>query len=664
MIGMKRYLLHSVQGRIISVLVIFITVMFLVSLYTINSATPTVMMEEKANKLLGIAKFQDTELGDRSYDDILAAAGALNASREEKITILNEALRDSTDKIASIYPDLGVGYYSLDLEAILTYGPSQENGSSVGRAIASDHPGRTVMAQNMPLVRNGSMVRGNIMNGMYPISRGGQVIGYAWANELTTNIEQGYRETVGSLLLFLTLFFFVAMFIAVYLSIRLVRDLDKVIVGTKAMRHDLSQRIDVQGGEMGEVAESINRMAESIENTTKEHEALLMAKAENHAQREFLARMSHELRTPMNGVLGMTRLAMKADTKEKSQEYLGKIQSSATLLLGIINDILDFSKIEANKVELEKTPFSIHQTVENLCELIRPRLDEKNLTLNTVLDETVPDMVIGDGLKLSQVLLNLLGNAVKFTSSGSVALEIAASALTPDTVRLNCMVKDTGIGISKEKIEQLFKPFSQADSSTARTFGGTGLGLFISKALIELMGGEIAVTSKPGEGSVFSFYVLLSQYNGQDIEETEALTDEALDHRYVDCQALLAEDNDINREIAIVVLGDFGFQIDTAHNGVEAVEAFQKKRYDLIFMDIRMPIMDGFEATRRIRAIEAEKGETRIPIIAMTANAMKEDREASKEAGMDAHIAKPLNLAEIQQALKSVLPQDKPTQPA
>ncbi|MDR0719501.1 MAG: response regulator, partial [Treponema sp.] len=402
-------------------------------------------------------------------------------------------------------------------------------------------------------------------------------------------------------------------------------------------------------------------------------QALIRAEAANTAQRDFLARMSHEIRTPMNGVLGMTRLAIQAKTPDQCQEYLKKIQASASLLLGIINDILDFSKIEAGKLELESRSFNIIELVDNIRELMMPRIDEKALEFIVVLDESIPSRVQGDGLRLSQILLNLLGNAVKFTKEGSIGLEIKCRPILPELpaelpakpkIRLDCMVRDSGIGMSSEQQNILFQPFAQADSSTARRFGGTGLGLSISKALVELMGGAITVSSEPGKGSVFAFFVELEASESEAVKDSPVAL-EMENRRYDGCTFLLAEDNEINQEIALALLSELGAKVDIANNGEEAVEAFLQKDYSLIFMDIRMPIMDGLEAARRIRTIEAERREKSlkkkggqlskfpkgIPIIAMTANAMREDREASLAAGMNAHISKPIDIIEIKKSL-------------
>ncbi|MDR0656194.1 MAG: response regulator [Treponema sp.] len=628
------------------------------------------VLGEKEAKLLGIAVVLDKYLGDDTYDDILRRRGAESASREEKIAVLNRELAAVTDMVASAYTGLGLGYYSRELDAILSYGPSAAFGDFVGRSIGEDHLGRRVMADGTAMVSTGSMVRGNIMNAMHPVIRNGNSIGYIWANELVTDIEKELSTITRRVFLISGITYGLVFILVLLLSRRILRDINRIVNGVRFLRFDLSKKIGKTGGELGEVVDSINNMADEIIKANESQQALIRAEAANTAQRDFLARMSHEIRTPMNGVLGMTRLAMQAKTPELCQEYLKKIQSSASLLLGIINDILDFSKIEAGKLELENDNFNLIGLIDNIRELMMPRINEKGLEFIIILDESIPSLVRGDALRLSQILLNLLGNAVKFTNQGSITLEIKSRFISPELspalpgttkIRLDCMVRDSGIGMSSEQQNILFQPFAQADSSTARRFGGTGLGLSISKALVELMGGAITVSSEPGKGSVFAFFVELETSENETVKEPE-ISPEMENRRYEGYRFLLAEDNEINQEIALAVLSDLGAQVDIANNGQEAVEAFLKKDYSLIFMDIRMPIMDGLEAARRIRALEAERrGKNReypkgIPIIAMTANAMKEDREASLAAGMNDHISKPLNITEIKKSLYRELP--------
>ena len=765
---MKKLFSFSFQHKVLLGLLLLMNVPFFLTGYMAKNSTESLILQEKENKLLAFAEVLNSHLGQGGFEAILQQHGALDAPREERIKILNKVLGGFTDEVGAAAPGLGVGYYSRDLDAIITYGPSTEFGYTVGLSIPLDHPGRIVMRTNLPLVRSGTMVRGDIMNAMTPISRNGEVLGYIWANELTTDITAQLHLMARNIGLIMLLCFGVTFGLLFLLSRRTVRDVDRIIKGVRAMRSDLSTRIAVSGGELGEVVNSINAMAADIgkanEETNRaisvlqsilsnveatvyvcdpqthtlvyvndylanllgrhdlqgkacyealqgltgpcsfcpqqklfdeagspiltplrwethnplikrdflvtdrlitwhdgrllhmevgtdvtERNALAMAEAANLAQREFLARMSHELRTPMNGVLGMTRLAMQADPPPAQMEYLRKIQSSAALLLGIINDILDFSRIEAGKLTIERHHFDLHEMVENIRELILPRAGENNLDFTIAMDASVPQYVVGDELRLSQVLLNLLGNASKFTLKGYVTLEMRAETLPSGSLHLHCVVRDSGIGMTKDQLEALFTPFSQADTSISREFGGTGLGLSISKALVELMGGIIIASSESGKGSEFSFFV-----------ELEPASDEALpvqkdehswDNAHYNGQSfLLVEDNAINQEIALAILEELGAAVDVANNGEEGVKAFLQKDYSLILMDVRMPIMDGLEATRRIRSSDKHDAAT-VPIIAMTANAMREDREASKEAGMNGHIAKPIDMNE----LKSVL---------
>ena len=657
---MKRFFPKSVQVRIMSILIFFMTVSLAGSFFAVRTMSQSIMTSEKANKLLLTASLLDFQLGDRDYDSILRERGMENASREEKIAALSEELSAYGDTMTAKYPDLGVGYYSLELDAILTYAPSEIYANTIGVAIGADHPGRLVMANNEAMVRTGSMVRGNIMNAMQPIVRNGKVIGYAWANELASSIETEYRTTSTSILIIMLIIYIVSVGIAIVLSRRSMRDIREIVKGVRLLRTDMSRTLPKAGGDLGEVVDSINAMAADVVRAEEGKKALLLAEASNLAQREFLSHMSHEIRTPMNGVLGMTHLAQNAKTEEQRMEYLGKIHTSATLLLGIINDILDISKIDAGKMVIEERPFNLSDIIYNTRDLIEPRADEKNLKLIIFIEDSVPEYVVGDSLRISQTLFNIVGNAVKFTLKGSVEVKVTAQETPEDKLKIRFSVRDTGIGMTEEQQQNVFKSFAQADSSTARNFGGSGLGLSISKALIELMGGEITVTSAPGEGSEFVFTVLADKYDGEN--QLDDADDAAMLNaiRYEGYKLLLVEDNEINQEIAKAILEGMGFTVEIADNGREGVEMFAANDYKVIFMDIRMPVMDGIEAAREIRLIERKNIKagivtSRTPIIAMTANAMKDDRDATREAGMDRHISKPIVLEEISRALYELL---------
>ncbi len=365
------------------------------------------------------------------------------------------------------------------------------------------------------------------------------------------------------------------------------------------------------------------------------------AKAASLAKSTFLANMSHEIRTPMNAIIGMTRLALKNNSDNRIKTYLQVITTAGHTLLGIINDILDFSKIEAGKLEIENIDFSLQTVMANINSMFTAKAREKNIILSLTVDDNVPDKLKGDPLRLEQIIINLVNNSLKFTDQGEVKIEVSLANKKGKHITLFVSVTDTGIGLSNEETSRLFTAFSQSDNSTTREYGGTGLGLAICKQLVNMMDGEIKVTSTPGKGSTFYFTVVveLSRENLEKMNKTPVQAQPEIS-TLKEALVLLVEDNKINQQVAVEILEDGGINVEIANNGQEALIAVKEKKYDAILMDIQMPTMDGFKATQMIRSDNALRD---VPIIAMTAHAMKGDREKCLESGMNDYIAKPID---------------------
>jgi signal transduction histidine kinase/Tfp pilus assembly protein PilF/HPt (histidine-containing phosphotransfer) domain-containing protein/FixJ family two-component response regulator len=407
------------------------------------------------------------------------------------------------------------------------------------------------------------------------------------------------------------------------------------------------------------------QIRQQVELAQKEKE---VAERTAELKQQFMANMSHEIRTPMNAIVGMTRLLLARNPAPEQLKYLRAIQQSADSLLVIINDILDLSKIEAGKIVIERIPFGPREVLGAIRDMLLLRAEEKGIGLTVEVAKEVPKRLFGDPTRLAQVMVNLTGNAVKFTEHGLVSVHVSLNRREEDRYYLCFDVKDTGIGIAEDYVDQIFDSFTQAGTDTARKYGGSGLGLTISKQLVDLMHGKITVKSKLGEGTTFSVVIPFEEAPVQEEQETASVLSDIAMNRLKKARVLLVEDNEFNRTVAEDTLHDAvpGLSVETAINGEVAVRKVEESIFDLVLMDIQMPVMDGLQATAAIRALPPPKGT--IPIIAMTANVLQEDVRRYLTAGMNGHVSKPFQTEELllkmSRVLKDAGVQSMPESPA
>jgi signal transduction histidine kinase/DNA-binding NarL/FixJ family response regulator len=496
-----------------------------------------------------------------------------------------------------------------------------------------------------------------------PIISDNVVVAFTFVSQKTTALRQAVDTLRAEIIIVSVLVLIVSLLIAFHLSSKITQPIEELSRATKRLAAgDYAARADISTrDEVGLLAHHFNRMAGLIESGKEDLEkAIFVAESATKAKSEFLATMSHEIRSPLNGIIGMSRVLLKTPLTEDQKEYASTVASSGNVLLSVINDVLDFSKIESGQMELEIRPFDLRQCVDEAIQTQKYAASNKKLELRVTLDPRIPESVSGDETRIRQVVINLVSNAIKFTSEGGVSVDVRVENRDQRTSRFLISVADTGVGIDREGMGNLFKSFSQADESIHRQYGGTGLGLAISRQISEMMGGTLWAESEPGVGSTFFARIELGVPDGysSDVEAVSHPVEKSTEDEIVDVTApeiksvrtvLLVEDNPVNQRVGVLLLTGLGYDVDAASCGQEAIEAAQKREYDAILMDLRMPDMSGIDATREIR--RNWKWSKPLQVIPVTADVTIEKKRMCEDEGMFGFVSKPVT----EEILESVL---------